>query len=367
MSETPLGTPAAAPAADQRRAREVRLRSRPVGELRPDDLQVVDADIPVPGEGEFLVRNTWMSVDPSVRLRIGAGSPGYLAPFELGTPLQGWAVGEVVESRVEQFAPGDHVMHQLGWREYALLSPDGRGTEPPVRIEVGGQTQDRAYLGPLGWVGLTSYVGLIDVAELRPGDIVFVSAAAGAVGSLAVQIAKLRGHRVIGSAGSAEKVAFITERLGADRAFSYRDGSVAESLRQAAPDGIDVYFDNVGGSHLEAALGALRPRGRVALCGAVSTYDQPGASPGPANLFDAVTKGLTLRGFMARMYAGRMEQFRADMRSWLAAGQIFYPEQVFDGLANAPQALVEMLAGTTMGKVIVRVASDKETVGTASG
>jgi len=336
------------------RGREVRLKSRPANELRPEHLEIVEVDVMPPAPGEFLVRNSWMSVDPAVRIRMGEGSTGYLAPFELGEPLLGWAVGQVVASSAEGFRPGDHVLHQLGWREYASLVPDGGGTQPPVLIEVDARTPERAYMGPLGWVGLTSYVGLLDVAELRSGDIVFVSAAAGAVGSLVVQIAKLRGHRVIGSAGSAEKVAFVTDRLGADAAFCYRDRPVGESLARVAPDGIDVYFDNVGGAHLEAALDVLRPRGRVALCGAISTYDTSGVASGPSNLFSAVAKGLTLRGFMARMYADRMTQFRADMRAWLQDGRIFYPEEVFEGIENAPRALIDLLAGATMGKVIVR-------------
>jgi NADPH-dependent curcumin reductase CurA len=337
------------------RAKEVQLVARPSGELREHDFRIASVEVEHPASGQFLVRNTWMSIDPSARIRMGRGRPGYLAPFALGAPPHGWAVGEVVESRAEGFAVGDRVLHQLGWREYSLLSPDGAGTEPPVLIDVDDQTQERAYLGPLGWVGLTSYVGLVDVAELRPGDVVFVSAAAGAVGSLAVQIAKLGGHRVIASAGSPEKVKFLTERLGADAAFSYREGPIGESLRASAPDGIDVYFDNVGGDHLEAAIAALRPRGRVALCGAVSGYDSGGAAAGPSNLFDAVAKGLTLRGFMARMYADRMPQFRADMRAWLASGRIFYPEQVYEGVDSAPRALIDMLAGRTIGKVILRL------------
>jgi NADPH-dependent curcumin reductase CurA len=210
-------------------------------------------------------------------------------------------------------------------------------------------------VGPLSWVGLTSYVGLLHVAELREGDVVFVSAAAGAVGSLAVQIARLRGHVVIGSAGSAEKVRFVRDKLGADAAFCYRDGDVGDLLRAAAPDGIDVYFDNVGGDHLQAALDSLRLGGRVALCGAISTYNATEPVPGPTNLFNAVTNGLTLRGFLARMYADRMDEFRAEMRGWLAEGRITYPETVFEGLGEAVRGLCALLAGENIGKVLVKV------------
>jgi NADPH-dependent curcumin reductase CurA len=264
-------------------------------------------------------------------------------------------VGEVVESRSDRFAVGDHVLHRLGWRDYAVLGATSAGRTAPERIEVSDSTPARAYLGPLGWVGLTSYVGLLDVAELRRDDVVFVSGAAGAVGSLAVQIAKLKGHRVIGSAGSADKVAFVRTELGADDAFCYRDGPVAQLLRDAAPDGIDVYFDNVGGDHLEAALDALRTAGRIALCGAISTYNATAPVPGPANLFNAVAKGLTLRGFLARMYAHRMADFRAEMRGWLSEGRIVYRETLFTGLEEAPRGLIALLRGENVGKVLVEV------------
>jgi hypothetical protein len=277
-----------------------------------------------------------------------------MAPFELGRALESWAVGEVVASRAERFEPGDAVLHPLGWREYALLRAPGPGRTAPTPIEVDELTPDRAYLGPLSWVGLTSYVGLLAVAELRAGDTVFVSAAAGAVGGLAVQIAKLRGHVVIGSAGSPAKVSYIRDDLGADAAFCYRDGDVRELLRTAAPDGIDVYFDNVGGDHLEAALDSLRPRGRVALCGAISDYNRAEAI-GPRNLFSAVAKGLTLRGFLSPMYRDWMEAFRSEMRQWLREGRIVYPETVFDGLEEAPRALMAQLAGENIGKVLVRL------------
>jgi NADPH-dependent curcumin reductase CurA len=335
-------------------AREIRLAARPQGHPRAEDFTVVEVPIPSPADHELLVRNSWMSIDPSTRIRMNAGESDYLPPFRIGAALESWAVGEVVESRAPGFRPGDAVLHPLGWREYAVLRADGPGRTAPTPIEVDAQTPARAYLGPLSWVGLTSYVGLLNVAELREGDVVFVSAAAGAVGNLAVQIARIRGHTVIGSAGSAEKVRFLREQLGCEHAFSYRDGDVGELLRAAAPEGIDVYFDNVGGDHLEAALDALRPRGRVALCGAISDYNR--AEPvGPRNLFNAVAKGLTLRGFLARMYADQMETFRREMRRWLADSRIVYPETVFEGLEQAPQALMAQLTGENVGKVLVRV------------
>jgi NADPH-dependent curcumin reductase CurA len=295
-----------------------------------------------------------MSIDPSTRIRMDAVGSDYLPPFGVGSPLESWAVGEVVESRAPGFEPGDAVLHPLGWREYALLRADGPERTAPARIDVEELTPPRLYLGPLSWVGLTSYVGLLNVAEMRNGDVVFVSAAAGAVGNLAVQIAKLRGHVVIGSAGSAAKVRFLREQLGCDAAFCYRDGGVRGLLRRSAPEGIDVYFDNVGGDHLEAALDVLRPGGRVALCGAISDYNRTKAV-GPANLFNAVAKGLTLRGFLASMFADQLGAFRQEMRGYLAQGRIVYPETVFEGLDQAPRALMAQLSGETLGKVLVRL------------
>jgi NADPH-dependent curcumin reductase CurA len=334
---------------------EIQLVSRPEGEPRAEDFRLASSELGEPAAGQILVRNSWMSIDPSARLRMHEGVSSYMPAFGLGEAVQGWAVGEVVSSNAERFAVGDQVLHQGGWRQYALLDTDLAPPAGPERIEVDAATPAKAYLGPLSWVGLTSYVGLLDVAELREGDDVFISGAAGAVGSLAVQIAKLRGHFVIGSAGSAAKVAFVRDELGADAVFSYRDGPVGELLTELAPEGIDLYFDNVGGDHLEAALGALRPHGRIALCGAISTYNEAVKPPGPCNLFEAVAKGLTLRGFLSRMYAERMPDFRREMRGWLAEDRIIYPETVFAGLERAPEALIAQLRGENLGKVLVEL------------
>src|SRR4051794_25581809 len=224
-------------------SKEIRLAARPsAGEPQPSDFQLAETEVADPGEGELVVRNLFMSVDPYMRGRMN-DVPSYVPPYELGKPLDGGAVGEVVASNHKRFAVGDIVTHQLGWREYALI---GRGAQ---KVDTDGISPS-AYLGVLGMPGLTAYVGLLDIAGLNDGDVVFVSGAAGAVGSGAGQIAKLRGHTVIGSAGSAEKVAWLKE-LGFDAAFNYHDGPVKEQLKAAAPDGIDVYFDNVGGDHLE--------------------------------------------------------------------------------------------------------------------
>jgi NADPH-dependent curcumin reductase CurA len=338
-------------------SRQIQLLTYPDGEIRIDHFRVVDVDTPAPASGEVLVRNLWTSVDPGMRLRLAAAGPaGYFAAFPLDAPLDGiMTVGEVVETRVDGFAPGDLVWHAAGWREFAVVRAGepalrGLGTLTKLDCSVAPPT---AYLGPLGGVGLTAYAGLLHVAGLRDADVVWVSAAAGAVGSLVAQIAKLRGHRVIGSAGSPDKVAYLRDELHLDAAFDYHAGPIDEQLRAAAPDGIDVYFDNVGGDHLEAALAALRRDGRAALCGAVSDYE--GTPRGPRNLFQATAKDLTLRGFRGSSHIHRFSELHRDMTRWLAAGLVKTRETVFDGLERAPEALVRMLAGETAGKTLVRI------------
>ena len=344
--------------ADSLSGREVQLASYPRGELRAGHFRVVDVTIREPGPGEVLVRNRWTSVDPGLRLRVDARAPaGYFSAFGLRSAMDGiMTVGEVVESRADGFRAGDTVWHAAGWRDYAVVAagtPALGGLGTLTRLDTVVAPAHR-YLGPLGGMGLTAYAGLFDVAGLRPGDVVWVSAAAGAVGSLAAQFAKLRGHRVIGSAGSDEKVAYLLGELGLDAAFNHRAGPVAEQLRAAAPDGIDVYFDCVGGDHLEAALGALRQQGRVALCGAVSQY---GATPrGPANLFQATANDLTLRGFRGSSHLHRMTDMAREVGGWLADGRLRYRETIVDGLERAPEALARMLAGDTIGKTLVRIA-----------
>jgi NADPH-dependent curcumin reductase CurA len=321
------------------------------------EFRVAEVRVRPPGPGEVLVRNTWTSVDPGLRVRLRADPPdGYFDGFRVDAPLDGiMTVGEVVESRASGFRPGDHVWHAAGWRDYATVRagrPALGGLGTLARIDAAA-APPQAYLGPLGGIGLTAYVGLLDVAGLRAGDLVWVSAAAGAVGSLAAQIAKLRGHTVIGSAGTDAKVAHLVGDLGLDAAFNHRDGPVAELLRATAPDGIDVYFDNVGGDHLEAAVGALRRGGRVALCGAVSEYEAP--RPGPANLFRAVTHELSLRGFRGSSHVGRLGAVQRELAGWMRAGRLRCTETVVDGLERAPEALALMLAGRTSGKTLVRI------------
>jgi NADPH-dependent curcumin reductase CurA len=338
--------------------REVQLATYPAGEPQTSDFRVVEVPVGGPRPGEVLVRNTWTSVDPGLRLRMTQTGPaGYFAAFGLRSAMDGiMTVGEVVESRADGFRAGDIVSHASGWRDYAVVAAGtpalgGLGTLTRLDTEL---APAQRYLGPLGGMGLTAYAGLFDVAGLRDGDVVWVSAAAGAVGSLAAQFAKLRGHRVIGSAGSDEKVAYLRDELGLDAAFNHRAGPVAERLRAAAPEGIDVYFDNVGGDHLEAALGVLRRWGRVALCGAVSQYGR--CARGPVNLFSATANDLTLRGFRGSSYQHRMDDMVREVSGWLADGRLRYRETIVDGLERAPEALARMLAGATIGKTLVRIA-----------
>jgi NADPH-dependent curcumin reductase CurA len=259
-------------------------------------------------------------------------------------------VGEVIASRAEGRKVGDAVVHQLGWREYAVLDADAAST---ARTDLAPAS---AFLGALGMTGLTAFAGLLKVAEFKPGDAVFVSGAAGAVGSLVGQIAKAMGaSRVIGSAGTPEKVARLLE-LGFDAAFNYHDGPVREQLDKAAgPAGIDVYFDNVGGEHLEAALAVLNVGGRVAMCGAIAQYNSTKPTAAPRNLMLAIGKQLTLRGFLVGGQRKHSAEFFEKMSAWLADGSVRYDETVVDGLENAPQAFMDLLDGANTGKMLVRL------------
>jgi NADPH-dependent curcumin reductase CurA len=330
-------------------SREIHLAARPHGWPTPDDFRLVTVEVPDPGPGQVVVRNQFMSVDPYMRGRMNDG-PSYAPPYEVGRVMHGRAVGEVVASSDPALAVGQTVVHEAGWRDYAVLDA-GRVTA----VDAAAVPTVSAYLGALGMPGLTAYVGLLDMAAFKPGDSVFVSGAAGAVGSVVGQIAKARGAaRVIGSTGSAAKVAHLHE-LGFDAAFNYKDGPVLKQLTEAAPDGIDVYFDNVGSDHLEAAINSLRPYGRVALCGAISVYNATEPPTAPRNLGLAVGKRLTLRGFIVSDHADRRDTFLAEMGEWVRTGQVRIDETIVDGLENATQAFLGMMRGENTGKMVVRI------------
>ncbi|GAB2864243.1 NADP-dependent oxidoreductase [Actinoallomurus bryophytorum] len=332
------------------KTREVHLKARPQGWPTPEDFAVVEAELAPPGDGEVLVRNLFMSVDPYMRGRMN-DVKSYAPPYRLDEVMYGGAVGEVVESRSPDLAEGDVVLHQSGWREHAKGPAKRFRKVAPIE-----GVSFSVYLGALGMTALTAYVGLLDIAGMRDGDTVFVSGAAGAVGSIAGQIARQRGAaRVVGSAGSDEKVAYLTDRLGFDAAFNYKSGPVRRQLAQAAPDGIDVYFDNVGGDHLEAAIGALRQGGRAALCGAISSYNATEPPPGPRNLGLLVSRRLTLKGFIVSDHNDRYPDFVREMGGWLRDGKITFEETVVDGIDNAVDAFLAMLRGENLGKMIVRL------------
>ena len=327
--------------------REIQLASRPEGWPTDENFRLTETAVPELQEGQVLVRNLYMSVDPYMRGRMN-DVKSYVPPFRLDAPLEGGAIGEVVESRSDNHKTGDVVLHNLGWRDYAVL--DGRRARV-IDTEAAPTT---AYLGVLGMTGLTAYAGLTKVAGFKEGDVVFVSGAAGAVGSLVGQIAKALGaKKVIGSAGSAEKVQRLLD-LGFDEAFNYHDGPVKESLKKAAgADGIDVYFDNVGGEHLEAAISVLNKYGRIAMCGAISQYNTTDAPTGPRNLALAIGKEITLRGFIVGSYNQYAEEFASLMTGWLRDRKVSYDETFVDGLENAPQAFIDLMKGANKGKMIV--------------
>ncbi|WP_427384397.1 NADP-dependent oxidoreductase [Janibacter sp. G56] len=328
--------------------RQIVLASRPTGAPTQENFRLESVDLPQLADGQILVRNVVMSVDPYMRGRMN-DVKSYIAPFQIDAPLDGGAVGEVIASRSEGVVVGQHVLHGLGWREHVVLVAD------EVTVIDTALAPASAHLGVLGMPGLTAYVGLTAVAEMREGDTVFISGAAGAVGQLAGQVAKALGaKRVVGSAGTDEKVARLLE-LGYDAAFNYKSAPVREGLREAAPEGVDVYFDNVGGDHLEAAISALRLRGRVAMCGAISQYNSTQPVSGPRNLAQAIGKGLTLRGFIVGHYPQLAAEYRTKAAGWLAEGQLRGDETFRDGIDAAPQAFIDLLDGANTGKMLVRL------------
>ncbi|MFC8062511.1 NADP-dependent oxidoreductase [Streptomyces sp. NPDC057293] len=329
--------------------REWHLVTRPVGWPKPEDFALVETEVPTPGEGQVLVRNLYVSVDPYMRGRMSAAK-SYAAPYELGKAMQGGAVGEVVASNAEGFAVGDHVLHFLGWREYAAVNAKSAVKVDPDAAPLS------TYLGVLGMTGLTAYAGLLRTAAFKEGDTVFVSGAAGAVGSQVGQLAKLKGAaRVVGSAGSDEKVRLLVDEYGFDAAFNYKDAPVGEQLRAAAPDGIDVYFDNVGGDHLEAAIGSLNLNGRIAICGAISVYNNTEPAPGPKNLARLIQTRGRIEGFLVGDHYDLQPKFVEEVGPWVASGALKYRETVVEGIENNLEAFLGVLRGDNTGKMIVKV------------
>src|ERR1039457_939034 len=329
-------------------SREIRLASRPKGIPTAANFTLARVELEPLQDQQVLVRNLFLSVDPYMRGRMNAGK-SYVPPFELGKPLDGGAVGEVIESRAREFKPGDAVTSNFGWREYFMASPKelhpvSRAVQP---LSV--------YLGALGMTGMTAWAGL-HLVKVEAGDVIYISGAAGDVGNVAGQLAKLRGCKVIGSAGSMEKVKFLREECGFDIAFDYKVGPVLEQLKLEAPDGIDVYFDNVGGETLEAALSALRVHGRIIAGGGISGYNEEKPRPGPSNLFNMITKRLTMKGLIVSDWLDRQAEFEKEVGAYFKAGKVKHRETVVKGIDRAVEAFIGLFQGQNVGKMVVELA-----------
>ncbi len=334
------------------KSREVHLASRPVGTPTRDNFDLIDAVIPPPQDGELLIKNLWMSVDPAMRPRM-VDRASYVTPYEIGKVLDGRTIGKVVQSGNSDYEVGAYVFGTQGWREFYVSNGDGLAKIDPGNVSV------QAYLGALGMTGLTAYVGLIRIGEIKPGETVFVSAAAGAVGSIACQIAKNNGCRVVASAGTDEKVAWLKDVAGVDDAFNYKTvPDIGAEIARLCPDGIDVDFENVGGAHLEGALAQMNEFGRVVLCGMISTYNETEAEPGPRGMFLAIMRRLKIQGYIVTDHLDMMEEFRTQMAAWIEDGKMLWKETVFDGLENAPDALIGLFKGDNFGKMLVKIAAD---------
>jgi NADPH-dependent curcumin reductase CurA len=332
------------------KSREIRLRRQPQGVPGAADFAMASVELPAPGPGQLLVRNLWLTVDPYMRGRM-TGEDTYVPGFRIGQTLEGGAIGRVLAAEGHAtFKAGDLVRSSLGWRE-AFLS-EGKGLE---KIDPS-LAPPQAFLGAMGMPGLTAYAGLLTHGRPKPGETVFVSGAAGAVGSIVCQIAKIKGCRVVASAGSPAKIDWLLKVAKVDAAIDYRaNPNLDEALAAAAPAGIDIYFDNVGGSHLQAALGRMREHGRVVMCGAISRYNDANPTPGPDNLFLAVTRRLTLQGFIVTDHWSQMPEFLAAMSGWIAQGRMHWQETVVEGLDAMPEAFAGLFRGDNLGKMLVRL------------
>ena len=328
--------------------REIRLASRPEGMPAESNFDLVEVPMPAPGAGEVLVRNSYLSVDPYMRNRM-RDVKSYVPAFAVGEVLQGGAVGQVIASNDGPFDEGAWVLSLMGWREHYVSAGEGLFPVDPTMAPVS------TALGVLGMPGLTAYVGLKEIAKPERGETVFVSAAAGAVGSVAGQLARIAGCRVVGSAGSAEKVELLTGELGFHGAFNYKERPVGEALRELCPDGIGVYFDNVGGDHLDAALSRMNTFGRIALCGSISDYNEEEPVPGPRNFTRLLVRRLTLRGFIVLDHYAMHPEFLEEVGPHVKSGEVRYRETVEEGIENMPSAFVGLLEGRNVGKMLVRV------------
>ena len=322
------------------------LMSRPQGMPTKGNFELRDIELPPLGDGMIRVRNQWLSVDPYMRGRMN-DVKSYVPPFQVGEPMEGGAIGEVIESKADGFAPGDLVQHMAGWRDEAVVPARAAQKLP----ELGAAPE--LFLGVLGVTGLTAYFGLLGAASAKEGEVVFVSAAAGAVGSVVVQIAKAKGMTVIGSAGGQEKCDFVRS-LGADHVLDYKAGPILKSLAAAAPEGIDVYFDNVGGEHLDAALALARNNARFAICGMIESYNK-GEPTSLRFIMRIIAARIRLKGFIVFDYFPRMAEFYAEMAPWVASGAVKSRQTVVEALENMPDAFLGLFKGENTGKMLVKL------------
>ena len=330
-------------------SKEIHLVKRPEGMPVNSDFAMVEATLNAPADGEVLVRNIYMSVDPAMRPAMTNGQT------KLDRAMEGSAIGQVAASNHPNFPEGSYVLHRAGFREYHVSD----GKDLSVIVPEGESLT--THLHVLGMTGLTAYGGMLVTGELKENENVFVSAAAGAVGSVAVQIAKIKNCRTIGSCGSDEKVDYLTNELGLDGAFNYKTQSIARSLHELLPEGIDVYFENVGGAHLDAAMGQMRALGRVPVCGMISAYNTKGArSEGVTTLSNMIYNRVTMKGFVVYEFFDMRDQFLADMRQWIAEGKMKYQETIMQGVENAPNAMIGLLQGENSGKMLVQIGPETE-------
>ena len=326
-------------------SRQIRLKNRIVGMPKENDFELVEVSLPEPAAGEVFVQNLYTSVDPYMR--------GGMRSAELGKPLEGRCAGRIVTSNSDQFQVGDYVTGMLGWRD-GYVAPASSVTAVDTTI-----APIQSFLGAVGMPGRTAYFGFLEIGQPKAGETVFVSAAAGAVGSIVCQIAKIKGCRVVASAGSDQKVAWLLETAGVDAAFNYkRVDDVEAELRKHCPDGLDIYFENVGGKHLQAALAVMNMHGRIPLCGMISQYNDIEPTPGPTNLSAAIGKRIRLQGFIVTDFMARNAEFYRDMRQWITEGKIQWEETIVEGLENAPKAFIALFTGEKLGKIIVKIKSE---------
>ena len=323
-------------------SRQIHLKNGIVGMPKASDFELVEVPLSVLGEGEVLVQNIYTSVDPYMRGGMRSAQPGQ--------PLEGGCAGKIVQSNSDRFKVGDYVVGPLGWRDHYIASA-ARVTAVDTTI-----APLQSFLGAVGMPGRTAYFGFLEIGQPKTGETVFVSAAAGAVGSIVCQIAKIKGCRVVASAGSDQKVAWLLEKAGVDAAFNYKNVDDLEAeLRGHCPDGLDIYFENVGGRHLQAALSVMNMHGRIPLCGMISHYNDVEPTPGPTNLSAAIGKRIRLQGFIVTDFMARNAEFYRDMGQWISEGRIHWEETIVEGLENAPKAFISLFTGEKLGKVIVKI------------